>query len=526
MGQLLSINQNLPPANALESELAVLGNSLVSQEVFDKACVELRVEHFYSDAHKAVWACMLEARREGAPLHPVDLKARLERTGRLDAIGGSPFLGELLCVPPEDDVSTHVRLIREAWTKRRIGELGSRIAVESKNGVRDVESWAGEQLQALARLIEPTRPRVDPWGQRLDVHALFVEELPPVRWAMPGLELGPGRPCGVWGKPGSGKTLFVQEIALAVATGGTAFGRWECPKGRVLHLSYDFGAQAVKIRYRQLANGLGLGVEDLGDRLEVRVFPAVYLNDPHAEQLFRDLCTGFDLVILDCLRDALPGADENDSLNAVHLKMLARVSEALNSTFIYLHHLKKGDEDITIDSGRGSGSIGAASGTVWGLDGQGDEPRTAKHIRQHDVSAGPQKPFIFEKHGSVTPGSFVTPYPAIRLLARSAEEQVVEVAMARVEQNMAVERSNTELLVRILLSTPNLMKRELRARAKGTPLCGDHWRALDGAIESALEDGLVEIKEVSGRGGKRQIYNATRRGATSLTKNWDPSNDL
>lgn len=520
MGQLVSISRALPPPNALESEATVLGNVINDPELFPAVADELRTEHFYSDLHREVWLSILEAKREGVELHPLDIKARTERRGRLDMVGGSPFFAEILCIPVEKDLKTHVRLIREAHAKRTIGDWAGRIALESKNGVGNVESWAREQLSALTRLVEPTfsRPKVDPWGHRLDVHSLFVEELPPVRWAMPGLELGPGRPCGVWGKPGAGKTLFVQEIALAVATGGQAFGKWECPKGRVLHLSYDFGAMAVKIRYRQLANGLGLTVEDIGNRLEVRIFPALYLNDPNAERLFFELCQGFDLVVLDCLRDALPGADENDSLNAVHLKMLARVSESLNCTFLYLHHLKKGDEDITIDSGRGSGSIGAASGTVWGLDGQGSEPRTATHIRQHDVSAGPQRPFIFEKHAACG-GNFETPYPPIRLMARSAEEKGIEVAMAQVEKNKATQKLRNEFLVKLLLSHPNCSLNELKRHSTGTPL--SRREVLYETIEICVEDGLVDKREATGRGGKATIYNATAKAKVS---EWSPSN--
>jgi len=241
--------------------------------------------------------------------------------------------------------------------------------------------------------------------------------------------------------------------------------------------------------------------------------------------MFLQLSEGFDLIVLDCLRDALPGADENDSLNAVHLKMLARVSERLGNTWVYLHHLKKGDEEIDIDSGRGSGSIGAASGTIWGLTGQGDEPRTAKHIRQHDVGGGPMKPFIFERFGA-DGGTFGTPYGPIRLVARSAEEQGIEVAMARVEANKGQQRANVELVVRILLSNPNLKKSDLRGQAKGTPLCGDHWKALDRALEAAIEDGLVDMRPVTGKGGTQHIFNATRKGAGLMTTEWRPDHDL
>ena len=45
------------------------------------------------------------------------------------------------------------------------------------------------------------------------------------------------------------------EIERAVATGDSAFGRFDVRQGRVSHVSHELGERAVKERLRRLANG-------------------------------------------------------------------------------------------------------------------------------------------------------------------------------------------------------------------------------------------------------------------------------
>lgn len=226
---------------------------------------------------------------------------------------------------------------------------------------------------------------------------VFGAELAPTEWLCEALQLGPGRPFGVWGAPGGGKTLFASAVGLAVASGADAFGAYPVKRGRVLHISYDSGTRAVRKRYRQLAIGMGLEWQaTLTGQLDTAIFPEVYLNSPNASEKWEELCKGYALVILDNFRDSVPGAEENSSELAVFLKVLARISDKHGTCFLYLHHLKKIEGAPTVDSGRGSGAIAAASGAIWALTGIGSEPRQAKQLRTADDADGWAETFNLE----------------------------------------------------------------------------------------------------------------------------------
>ncbi|HWA76564.1 MAG TPA: AAA family ATPase [Polyangiaceae bacterium] len=353
-------------------------------------------------------------------------------------------------------------------------------------------------------------PTSDDWGLS-NSEAIFMQVLPEPRWAVPGLELGPGRPCGLWGKPGAGKTLYAQELALAVATGSPAFGRFEVRRGRVLHVSYDFGNWAIRTRYRQLANGRGIDFGAVEGMIETAVFPNVYLNSQGAEAKFAARCNGFDLVLIDCFRDSVPGEDENDSGVARFLKSLARVSESSGSTFLYLHHTKKGDQPTDVDSGRGSGAIAAGSGTIWSVEGSGRNARTIRHVRAHDASRGFQEPFYVELVANGAERRFETEHSPFQLLARSDQDMAKEQFFARVETNKAEARSRLKLLVDLVSSHPNCSTRDLREHTKGTPL--SNRDTLKNAIDAALEHQppLIVRSPRKGRGGDALVFNIPSR---------------
>jgi hypothetical protein len=346
----------------------------------------------------------------------------------------------------------------------------------------------------------------DPWNSS-QTTAIFTELMPPMKWTVEGLGIGPGRPCGLWGKATGGKTLEAIDVALSKASGTKVFGRFAVERGRVLWISYDFPRRPLHTRFRQLANGRGLTPQDLDGMIETCVFPEIYLNTDGAEAKLMARCAGFDLVVLDCYRDSIPGTEENSSEQAVYLKSLARISDAQGTGFLYLHHLKKGQEseESTIDSGRGSGAIAAASGSIWALEGTGNKPRLMRNIRPHDACTDFAAPFYIELLLGGTGGPFPCDEPPIRLEARTETEMAGDAFFAQVERNKAGARDQVKLLVSLLRSHPNCTVNELRKLCKATPLANHEVRRL--AIEEAVEDGLVVRSEQTGKGGKRVVHN-------------------
>lgn len=251
------------------------------------------------------------------------------------------------------------------------------------------------------------------------------------------LHIARGRPTGIVGPPGGGKSDLAQHIALAIASGTTVLERFPVTRrGRVLHISYDMGAWATAIRYRRLANGMRLSYEQLRYQIVLCAYPEVNLTSDKAVDRFCQMARGFDLVVLDNARMATPGIDENASLFGEHIGHFGQACEKVGAVGIYLHHTRKGGE-AGIDAIRGSNSITAASGAIWYLEPTGgpSDARLCTHIRGHDVLPDMLEPFYIRHENPPVCKNFDVGVQALNPIRMTAEF---------VEERKATERMKPE----------------------------------------------------------------------------------
>jgi hypothetical protein len=81
------------------------------------------------------------------------------------------------------------------------------------------------------------------------------------------------------------------------------------------------------------------------DSLRLAVFPDVYLTYNDAEDVFVRAADGCVAVLVDSLRAATPGIDENSSEARRFVDMLGRVSERTGATILLIHHARKPSGD-------------------------------------------------------------------------------------------------------------------------------------------------------------------------------------
>lgn len=247
---------------------------------------------------------------------------------------------------------------------------------EPKDDLTDASQPSAPRLRAGAPDAEPTHagPKLEP---AYDTTQLFAE-LPPQRWLVPALQLGPGRPMLIAGYGSSAKTLAVQQLALALASGRKIWDHFEpLGRGRILHVDYEQGFYATAKRYQRLAIGHGIDPGELGDRIRYIQMPRVYLDKREHEQIFVHACEGFDLVIFDALRGAAPHSDENDSAFRGALDLCTYASQCTNVAGLLLHHAAKPKEGHKADArtlARGSSAIYDASGCVLNIVARAGSP--------------------------------------------------------------------------------------------------------------------------------------------------------
>ena len=173
---------------------------------------------------------------------------------------------------------------------------------------------------------------------------------------------------------GSGKSWLAVNLALSVATGTPWLGRFPTKLGSVLSLDYENGFYEEARRFQANAKALGLPTPVVG--VSVSCMPECYMTSDNFEAEIKKLAAQYQLIIIDTLKAASPGTDENDSKTREPLDKLRRVGELTSCTFVVLiHSKKKSNSQTEIDpreQGRGSSAIFDACDAQLGVTYQGD----------------------------------------------------------------------------------------------------------------------------------------------------------
>jgi replicative DNA helicase len=113
----------------VQAEEAVLGSLLLDRDAIIKIAPFLRPEDFYREAHGWIYAAVLDlyARRE--PPDPVTLSSELDRSGRLEQIGGDSYLVNLVNrTPTSVHIEYYAHIVERTSVLRRLISAGGEIA--------------------------------------------------------------------------------------------------------------------------------------------------------------------------------------------------------------------------------------------------------------------------------------------------------------------------------------------------------------------------------------------------------------
>jgi hypothetical protein len=193
--------------------------------------------------------------------------------------------------------------------------------------------------------------------------------MPPVSWLCQSLYIAPGAPVLCAGYGYSGKSLVLQSLALAVASGSMLWGKYVVRRGKVLHLDYEQGRRITSDRYRRMVMAEGFEMRSLTGHLEAGILPQVGLDADLACRLGEHRA----LVLIDSWRAAHPGVDENSSEVRRTLDRLGMASEKTGAVFLVLHHTRKPQKDSAGGAKmaiRGSSGFYDGCQTVYLFDGE------------------------------------------------------------------------------------------------------------------------------------------------------------
>lgn len=140
--------------HSLDAEASVLGGILLRNEVLSQLDT-LSEEEFYDPRHRAVFAAIRSLEEKSKPIDEVTLEEELAQMGKLEAVGGVAFLGELaLTVPTADNVGHYAQIIQDKSAARRLMLAASEVAARGYEEYGDVRDYLDE---AEVKIFEVTQ---------------------------------------------------------------------------------------------------------------------------------------------------------------------------------------------------------------------------------------------------------------------------------------------------------------------------------------------------------------------------------
>ena len=221
----------------LDSEASVLGGVILRNETLIQL-ETLEVDDFYDMRHKVVWQAIRNLEAAAKPIDVVTLEVEIEKQGKLDAIGGVGFLGELaLRVPTADNVVAYAEIVQDKNQARKLMLASSEIHEKGYEDGLEVREYLDE---AEAKIFEVTqrKDKTGPEPLKGLVKKVFssLDDRFKSEGGITGLPTGfadldqktaglqPTELIILAARPAMGKTSFALSLAQNAATSGG----WPC----------------------------------------------------------------------------------------------------------------------------------------------------------------------------------------------------------------------------------------------------------------------------------------------------------
>ena len=226
----MSRDRRVLPHN-LDAEASVLGGIILRNEVLSHLDT-LEVEDFYDHRHKVVFAAIRALEATAKPIDVVTLEVEIEKQGKLDAIGGIAFIGDLaLRVPTADNVVTYAEIVTDKHQARKLmlasGEIlekGYEDGLEVRDYLDDAEAKIFEVTQRRDKSgPEPLKGLVKKVFSSLDERFKAAGGITGVPTGFTDLDtrtagLQPTELIILAARPAMGKTSFAMSLAQNAAT--------------------------------------------------------------------------------------------------------------------------------------------------------------------------------------------------------------------------------------------------------------------------------------------------------------------
>ncbi len=225
--------QKLPPQN-IEAEQMVLGAILIENTAMENVSDILTPEDFYKEAHRRIYAVMLEMSGAREAIDLITLTDALRHGGMIEKVGGASYLSTLVSlVPTAANVKHHARIVRDKSVLRQLIHASTDIITKSYDDSPEAVKIDELIDQAQHSILEISDKKMtEPFSSIRDIvknSFETIEQLFDRKEMITGLATGftdldkltSGLQAGdliiVAGRPSMGKTAFCLNVAAHAA---------------------------------------------------------------------------------------------------------------------------------------------------------------------------------------------------------------------------------------------------------------------------------------------------------------------
>jgi replicative DNA helicase len=220
-----SVDRGMPAS--LEAESTILGAILLDNLAANEAAESLKPDDFYLDAHRRIFARMLELNEHGQAIDTITLSESLIQKKELEAVGGVAYLSQLIVgVPHTPSVEQYVRIVKEKALLRQLIHASNNAiarAFEQTDPAEDVieaaesaifqlsEDRLGDSFMSIPAIVQKSFGTIDNLIDRghritgIETHLTALDEL------TSGLQKSDL--VIIAARPSMGKTAFAMNIA-------------------------------------------------------------------------------------------------------------------------------------------------------------------------------------------------------------------------------------------------------------------------------------------------------------------------
>jgi len=255
----------------LEAERSVLGAILIDNDTFNVAAAVVTPQSFFRDAHRRIFARMVDLSERSQPIDLVTLNEELERAGDLEEVGGPAYIASLLDgVPRSTNVEYYAQIVKEKATLRALIFSANKILSNAYEADQEADLILDEAESAIFSVAEdriksgfvPMRELVKesfPKIEKLFEHKTYITGVPTgfddLDRKTRGLQ--PGDLVIVAARPSMGKTSLVLNICQHVATRGGVAGFFSLEMSKEQLFMRMLASEAKIDTYRLLSGQIG-----------------------------------------------------------------------------------------------------------------------------------------------------------------------------------------------------------------------------------------------------------------------------